>query len=220
MSEPIKRYDSWGFESEYGIYMRAADVDAALKKNAGDAATLRGFIKTYGCTPSMMASDRDTLQARLAEVEERHAETRGLVRDLTTCLKNRNRTIATLEARLAELTDWRATVTVALQREGGAFFADVPKHIRDLITEGDALEARVKECQRDLAHWKDCHGVTADKLVDAETALAQCRTALEAIALRAGPHSSVMARDVRTLAKAALASLEARGIDGAKGELS
>lgn len=40
------------------------------------------------------------------------------------------------------LKAWRANVTVALQREGGAFFDDVPKHIADLRQQLAAAEAK------------------------------------------------------------------------------
>ena len=37
------------------------------------------------------------------------------------------------------LDEWRADVTVSLQRPGGAFFVDVPQHIKDLVKERDDL---------------------------------------------------------------------------------
>ena len=40
---------------------------------------------------------------------------------------------------LSRLRDWQATVTAALRREGGAFYADVPTHIRTLRDELDRL---------------------------------------------------------------------------------
>jgi len=44
------------------------------------------------------------------------------------------------------LDEWRADVTVSLQRPGGAFFVDVPQHIKDLVAE---LE-RVRDQYADL----------------------------------------------------------------------
>lgn len=41
----------------------------AATDDAGDAATLRGFIKTFGSTPSMVASDRDHWKRRAEEAE-------------------------------------------------------------------------------------------------------------------------------------------------------
>lgn len=37
-----------------------------------------------------------------------------------------------LAAEVSKLRDWRATVTAALGREGGAHYEDVPKHIREM----------------------------------------------------------------------------------------
>jgi hypothetical protein len=37
-----------------------------------------------------------------------------------------------------------------------------------LANERDGLRAALAEAQRDLAHWKDCHGVTADALAEAQ----------------------------------------------------
>ena len=39
------------------------------------------------------------------------------------------------------LWNWRADVTVALRREGGAFYEDVPNHIRELVARLHAVEA-------------------------------------------------------------------------------
>lgn len=38
-----------------------------------------------------------------------------------------------LQEENAKLTDWRVEVTAALCRPGGAFYADVATHIRDLV---------------------------------------------------------------------------------------
>jgi chromosome segregation ATPase len=64
-------------------------------------------------------------------------------------LKNNNayrEQVATLQAELERvradnkaLDEWRADVTVSLQRPGGAFFVDVPQHIKDLVKERDDL---------------------------------------------------------------------------------
>ncbi|MBX3321336.1 MAG: hypothetical protein KF890_15785, partial [Nitrospira sp.] len=50
------------------------------------------------------------------------------------------------------LDKWRADVTMALQRPEGAFFVDVPQHIKDLVKERDELRALVaanKETKHD-----------------------------------------------------------------------
>lgn len=52
---------------------------------------------------------------------------------------------------LEALKTWRVDVTVALQREGGAFYADVPNHIRSLVAGWKQMavlnEALFKECR-------------------------------------------------------------------------
>ena len=49
------------------------------------------------------------------------------------------------------LKAWRADVTVALQREGGAFYQDVPNHIRALVAGHQQMavlnEALFKDCR-------------------------------------------------------------------------
>ena len=42
------------------------------------------------------------------------------------------------------LDEWRADVTVSLQRPGGAFFVDVPQHIKDLVKERDEYAHKTK----------------------------------------------------------------------------
>ena len=68
-------------------------------------------------------------------------------------LKNNNayrEQVATLQAELERvradnkaLDEWRADVAVSLQRPGGAFFVDVPQHIKDLVKERDDLRALI-----------------------------------------------------------------------------
>ena len=51
------------------------------------------------------------------------------------------------------LDEWRADVTVSLQRPGGAFFVDVPQHIKDLVKERDALRAQLAAAQKVKADY-------------------------------------------------------------------
>lgn len=46
-----------------------ASLTPAANDDASDAATLRGFIKEHGCTPSMVASDRDHWKRRAEQAE-------------------------------------------------------------------------------------------------------------------------------------------------------
>jgi hypothetical protein len=61
---------------------------------------------------------------------------------VTAQIQLRERVQAELERVRADnkaLDEWRADVTVSLQRPGGAFFVDVPQHIKDLVKERDDL---------------------------------------------------------------------------------
>lgn len=50
---------------------------------------------------------------------------------------------------IRRLEDWRADVTAALSREAGAFFADVPKHIKGLVQQNASLQARLTASESD-----------------------------------------------------------------------
>lgn len=97
-----------------------------------------------------------TLKARLQESEHAAYDVAG--------------TINQLKTELTSLRDWRATVTVALNREGGIFFDDVPNHIRGLVkdlAQDQAREQRVRSALQmlvdknekswdGLANWAKC----------------------------------------------------------------
>ena len=55
-----------------------------------------------------------------------------------------------LEAQVAQLKDWRADVTVALQRGGGAFYEDVPGHIKELVRQVAQLTTELDEAKEEL----------------------------------------------------------------------
>ncbi|MFN3075360.1 MAG: hypothetical protein ABT940_00490 [Alphaproteobacteria bacterium] len=57
---------------------------------------------------------------------------------------------AALRAKVEKLEDWRATVTAALGREGGALFDDVPKHIKGMVSQLATLTAERDELERIL----------------------------------------------------------------------
>lgn len=64
----------------------------------------------------------------------------------------------TNDEELEALKVWRADVTVALQREGGAFYADVPNHIRALVA-GSKQSAMLNEALLKECRWSiDDHG--------------------------------------------------------------
>lgn len=43
--------------------------------------------------------------------------------------------------------DWRCTVTAALRRPSGAFYEDVPKHVRELVDRAEQAEAALRSQQ-------------------------------------------------------------------------
>lgn len=65
------------------------------------------------------------------------------------CRPNRRQAEAAI-ADAKALNDWRADVTVALQRPGGAFFDDVPRHIRQLVADLAAAESSLAALRQGL----------------------------------------------------------------------
>jgi hypothetical protein len=56
-----------------------------------------------------------------------------------------NARINVLIEELEALREWRARVTVALDRPGGAAFADVAQHIRQLVAEHRAYQSALRD---------------------------------------------------------------------------
>ena len=97
------------------------------------------------------------LELQLADIQsqltQRAAELEAAKAIQAIDLKNNNayrEQVATLQAELERvradnkaLDEWRADVTVSLQRPGGAFFVDVPQHIKDLVKERDDLRTLI-----------------------------------------------------------------------------
>ena len=92
-------------------------------------------------------------QQQSKELTQRTAELEAAKAVQAIDLKNNNayrEQVATLQAELERvradnkaLDEWRADVTVSLQRPGGAFFVDVPQHIKDLVKERDDLRTLI-----------------------------------------------------------------------------
>lgn len=70
-------------------------------------------------------------EAALARAEQERDLAKANALYHADCRPNRQQAKAAL-ADAKALNDWRADVTVALGRPGGAFYADVPKHIREM----------------------------------------------------------------------------------------
>ena len=115
---------------------RAGEIEttlrAALREAEGDAATLRGYIKTFGETPSMTASKVVALQLRLVKAEEREAKRMALA------IQGEEK--AELIRRLAQAEADKARMEGAL--EASTFLRDAVQSWRGLVMESLPKEAR------------------------------------------------------------------------------
>jgi hypothetical protein len=74
--------------------------------------------------------------------------------------------LAEAKRKRAQLLDWRATVTASLQREGGAFYDDVPKHIRALVEGLADARRQLEEVERAHANLSNRSQLEAAELAD------------------------------------------------------
>ena len=116
--------------------------------------------------------ENDSLQDQLTQ---RTAELEAAKAIQAIDMKNNNayrEQVANLQAELERvradnkaLDKWRADVTVALQRPEGAFFVDVPQHIKDLVKERDDLRTLVLALPKVEGDWTvSC--ALADRVVE------------------------------------------------------
>ena len=66
-----------------------------------------------------------------------------IAQELANAYRKRTAELERVRADNKALDEWRADVTVSLQRPGGAFFVDVPQHIKDLVKERDDLRTLI-----------------------------------------------------------------------------
>ena len=117
--------------------------------------------------------------------------------------------LAQLRAENERLRDWQATVTAAIQHEGGSFFEDVPKHIRE-------LKAQLAACQQERDEVNGVLSLHLARFIGAEDAATgqppsrQMRTPNEQheydrgyITVQNGPVACEMTRRIETAAKRA-----------------
>jgi len=64
--------------------------------------------------------------------------------------------------KVKELREWRGKVTVALLRPGGAFYEDVPKHVKAMAEELATLQAQLRQVEGE----RDAHAQDVDDLID------------------------------------------------------
>ena len=161
-------------------------------------------------------TERDTARRRVDELEAREVDVVMLREDLeqrtaeleaaNTLLYKKNCALGRAETSINDLQaelervradnkaldKWRADVTVALQRPEGAFFVDVPQHIKDLVKERDDLRTLILtlpkvegEIVAKAGYLKDKDRVYAlfasDEVMNAHLALWQHRQGMEGV---------------------------------------
>ena len=118
------------------LTQRTAELEAANK-----------LLYRKNCALGRAETIINDLQAELERVRERVGQ-RGLEvvmigkvgHYVSTAVKEE---LERVRADNKALDKWRADVTVALQRPEGAFFVDVPQHIKDLVKERDSLRTLI-----------------------------------------------------------------------------
>lgn len=122
---------------------RDSDV-AALRSQVADLTRERDEARKYGADHSTRAirleSDRDAALARAEKAERERDEARK---------------------QADSLADWRCDVTVALGRPQGAFYADVPKLIREMVATLAARDATIAEARGAILGAR-LHGTVID----------------------------------------------------------
>jgi predicted RNase H-like nuclease (RuvC/YqgF family) len=111
---------------------------------------------TYECDElrrgsSNLITERDEARAELETAKKALAEARALTAAEKTRADQNYADWKNVRAAVKALEDWRADVTAALQRSDGAPFADVPKHVRDLVGERNDLKRQLDAGQPRIA---------------------------------------------------------------------
>ena len=117
--------------------VKCEDLEAQLATLQAQLADRDAMILQMGEQAAVLAKENMAVKAQLREVEgERdHAEKMEAVQ----------KEVADNQTwHVQKLKGWRDTVTLALQRPGGARFEDVPGHIKALVKEHDTLRQLVE----------------------------------------------------------------------------
>ena len=83
------------------------------------------------------------LRRELSKLREKYDAECVMSEGLQAQLTQRTAELERVRADNKALDKWRADVTVSLQRPEGAFFVDVPQHIKDLMKERDDLRTLI-----------------------------------------------------------------------------
>ena len=135
----------------------------ALRQERDEARHSRDVFKSQ-----MIAhmNDRDSYAADLATLQAQLRQVEG-ERDHAKKMEAVQKEVADNQTwHVQKLKDWRDTVTLALQRPGGARFEDVPEHIKGLVRERDALSIWVNALRDSYDDLESRH---ADMLGDLTT---------------------------------------------------
>lgn len=120
-----------------------AAARARLAEQTARARNYEGLLVcAEECIAQYQASVTD-ITAKLATVEKERDYISGNYKQRQAWCERVEQQLAAAQAVITRLQDWRTNVTASLQREGGAFFEDVPIHIRELRAERDQLQATV-----------------------------------------------------------------------------
>lgn len=112
-----------------------------------------GRMQLAACSSAALGNTRHTAAERIAQGHPYwSAAYSDICRTVDREMAYREQ-VETLKGEIDALRNWRADVTVSLRRDGGAFYADVPAHVRDLVTTVEALRAELKAAiaERDTA---------------------------------------------------------------------
>ena len=163
--------------AEEGDFVLYTDAQATIATLQAERDTARRRVDELEAREVDVVMLREDLEQRTAELEAAKAELEQERVRLASCLiaaeggtkdivkqgdygwSPAYRATLNLQAELERvradnkaLDKWRADVTVSLQRPGGAFFVDVPQHIKDLVKARDELRTLIaahKETKHD-----------------------------------------------------------------------
>lgn len=134
--------------------MAAKEQVAALQ---GQVKELEQWVQDQSTANLETMRHVDEMQSRAMDAESQRAQRTAELEAANTLLYKKNCALGRAETSINDLQaelervradnkaldEWRADVTVSLQRPGGAFFVDVPQHIKDLVKERDDLRTLI-----------------------------------------------------------------------------
>ena len=168
---------AWATADAEDVLDAQIDTIVELFKSEGEAGVIKWIAQQrnmkpmesvgkwlFGC--DAIKKERDDLQAELERVRERVGQ-RGLEvvmigkvgHYVSTAVKEE---LERVRADNKALDKWRADVTVALQRPEGAFFVDVPQHMKDLVKERDDLRTLILTLPKVEGEITVSHGYVKD----------------------------------------------------------